>query len=76
MTINVNPVGSKLQMRFEVGIDDEGKPIITSKTFNSLKPDAVDEDVYVAAQNLAELQISDVKSIRRIDETELTEVEE
>ncbi len=73
MAVNVTPLNSKLQMRFQVGLNEDGKPIIRSKTFGGLKSDALNENVYNAAQSLAGLQVNDVAAVRRIDEVELTE---
>ncbi len=74
MAVNVTPLNSKLQMRFQVGLNDDGKPIISGKTFSGLKSDALNENVYNTAQNLAGLQVYEIAAIRRIDEVELTEV--
>lgn len=67
------PVGSTLKLVVQTGMDDEGKPIIRTRSYNRVKVDAQDDNVLEVAKNLADLQAHPVNAIRRVMEFELTE---
>ena len=68
------PRDSSLQLRLVVGTNPgTGAPIITSKTFGSIKSTATEQDVYDVAGALIGLQKSPVDEIRFEKESQLTE---
>jgi hypothetical protein len=73
MAVNSNPGEGILQIKFQTGLDDDGKPVIRTKSFTGVKPTATDEDVYTVAQRLIGLQKHTVVSVNRINPVELTE---
>ena len=64
---------SKLRIKYIEGVDGEGKNIVKTKTYSKVKAEAVDADVYAAADAMMDLQSKAVEEIARIDEEELVE---
>lgn len=71
MPVVSSVVSSALRLMVQTGMDDEGLPIIRSRSFNRVKPQAADEAVYNVAEKLGELQQHPVTAIRRITESDL-----
>lgn len=68
------PRDSALQFRLVVGTNpDTGAPIVQSKTFNSIKSSAIDQDAYDVATALVGLQKYPTDEIRLQKESQLTE---
>ncbi|MGL5713946.1 MAG: DUF1659 domain-containing protein [Paraclostridium sp.] len=64
---------SSLRMRFDCGLNDDGKSIIKSKTYSNLRPTAAPLDVFNVADALASLQKHDVLEISKQDSTTISE---
>lgn len=64
---------ARLQLRVEVGVDELGRPILRSRSFNRLKSTATDDQVHTIAAALASLQEYPLNTVRRIDEAELVD---
>ncbi|MGL5713059.1 MAG: DUF1659 domain-containing protein [Paraclostridium sp.] len=64
---------SSLRMRFDCGLNNEGKSIIKSKTYSNLRPTAAPLDVFNVADALASLQKHDVLEISKQDSTTISE---
>ena len=62
---------SSLRVKFDCGLNDNGKTIVKSRTYSNLKHDAAALDVYNVADALASLQQHDVLEISKIDNTTL-----
>ncbi len=64
MSINVNPLGDRVQLRVVVGTDPEtGNPIYRSRSYSNVKPDVTDDDLHAVAEgigNLTEDNLSDI----------------
>lgn len=75
MPVVVNPKDSKMRIRFNTGVDTDGKEILKTKTFSRIKSEAQDEDVIAVANELIGLQEYSAANIVRVDERELSEVE-
>lgn len=73
MAVTATPSDSRLQMKFQTGFDENGNPVVKTKTLNGVKSAADNQDLYDIAQGLGGLQVYDLVTIRRIDEVELTE---
>ena len=68
------PRDSSLQFRLVVGSNPEtGAPIVNSKTFNKIKPTALEQDTYDVATALLGLQKYPLSEIRYEKESQLTE---
>jgi hypothetical protein len=65
---------SALQLRLVTGTNPlTGAPIVQSKTFNSIKSSALDQDAYDVATALVGLQKYPIDEIRLQKESQLTE---
>ncbi|MGL5328704.1 MAG: DUF1659 domain-containing protein [Peptostreptococcaceae bacterium] len=62
---------SSLKMRFDCGLNQDGKSIIKSRTYSNVKAGAASLDVYNVAETLASLQQYDVLSVVKQDNTSL-----
>ena len=62
---------SSLRIKFDCGLNDDGKSIIRSRTYSNLKPTAPALDVYNVADALASLQQHNVLDISKQDSTSL-----
>lgn len=71
MAITVIPVRTQLQLKLQVGLDDQGNPKIGTRSYSNLKTDADNEQLYQLGQILAGLQEHRLEVIRRVDEVEL-----
>ena len=56
MALDIITMDSSLQLRFDIGEDEDGKVITRTRTFNRINPDAADEDLYEMAKAIAGLQ--------------------
>jgi hypothetical protein len=62
---------SSLRVKFDCGLNDNGKTVVKSRTYSNLKHNAASIDVLEVAQGLASLQQHDVLEIAKIDNTTL-----
>lgn len=75
MAVIINPMDSKLKIKYQIGVDDNGNSKYKTKTYSNIKTEAMDEDVFAVAQSLANLQQYMVEDFRRVDEKEIAEEE-
>lgn len=64
--------GSKLRMLFEIGVDDEGNPILRAKTFNNVKSASTTDQLFQAAQAISVLCNDTLNKVERNDTTTIT----
>jgi len=74
MAVERNEAPSRLQLQFQTGVDNEGKPIIRTKTYANVKPATSDEDLYQVGEALAQLQQHMLMDILRHDSASLIAV--
>lgn len=67
MTVARNEDPSRLQLRFQTGVTEDGKPIYKLKSFANVKADAEDEDVFQVAEALGNLQEHVLQNVIRHD---------
>jgi hypothetical protein len=73
MPVIVVPYDSRLQLNLVTGIDpDTSNPIIRRTSFNNVKSDAEDQDVYDVAVQLASLQKYTLDGVERTNSMQLT----
>lgn len=65
-------IGAKLKLVFQTGLDDEGKPVLRSKTFNNISKDADAGQLFLAATAISVLSNDTLNTVERIDNTEIT----
>jgi hypothetical protein len=62
---------SKLRLVFQVGMDDDGKPLLKAKTFSNIQKLATADQLLQAAQAVISLSNDSLSSIERVDSSEL-----
>ena len=73
MALVLNHLDSRLQIQLHLGVNDEGRDITRTKTFNRIKSDVSDEDLYEVATALVSLQEHPVIAVRRSSNVEYEE---
>jgi hypothetical protein len=63
--------GSTLKIKFDCGLNDDGKTIVKSRSYSNVKAGASSLDVLNVAEALISLQQHDKLSIVKQDNTEL-----
>ena len=71
MAVSETKNPSALKIKFDCGLNNEGKTIVKSRTFSSIKSDATSQDVLDIANALISLQIHDSLEILKQDNTVL-----
>jgi len=74
MPVSAVPVGARLTLRLNTGLDENLNPIIRNRSWQNIKPSATHDNVHLVAGQLASLQTHTLESIRRVDENELENV--
>lgn len=74
MALEVRPKTSALQIKYNLGIDENGRRITKTRTLTGIKVDAADQDVYDIVSSIIALQQLPVLSLTRIDSSEYAEV--
>nr|WP_263324635.1 DUF1659 domain-containing protein [Neobacillus sp. Marseille-Q6967] len=63
--------GTKLRIVYQVGLDDEGKPVMKAKTFNNVKRDATVDQLWLAAEAIFNLSADTLSNVEKIDSSDL-----
>ncbi|MBV7504145.1 DUF1659 domain-containing protein [Bacillus sp. sid0103] len=63
--------GTKLRLVFEVGLDEDGEPILRAKTFSNVKKEATVEQLSQAAQAITVLCKDMLNKVERNDSSEI-----
>lgn len=75
MAVEVRPLSTRIQVRFDLGVDSEGAKVTRLRTFSSIKTDAPVQDIYDVVEALTNLQAYPVNYIRKVDQSEIVNVE-
>jgi len=62
---------TKLRLVFQSGIDNEGNPILKSKTFSNVTKAATADQLFQAAQAISVLCNGDLNKVERNDSSEI-----
>ncbi|MEH7108695.1 DUF1659 domain-containing protein [Bacillus sp. JJ1764] len=62
---------TQLRVVYQVGIDEQGKPVLKNKNFNNIKTDASADQLIQTAQAIAALAGDTLYKIERKDSSEL-----
>jgi len=71
MSVNAIPVGSRLTMRLNTGLDENMNVVFRNRSFHNIKANATDVNLFELAQEIGTLQVHTLDSVRRVDENEL-----
>ena len=71
MAVSETKNASSLKLKFDCGMNDDGKTVIKSRTYSNVKSDATSQDVFDVARALVDLQIHDNMEILKQDNTVL-----
>ena len=71
MAVSETKNASSLKLKFDCGMNDDGKTVIKSRTYSNVKADAASQDVFDVARALVDLQIHDNIEILKQDNTVL-----
>ncbi|MCA1023476.1 DUF1659 domain-containing protein [Halobacillus litoralis] len=73
MAVTNTRIDSRLQLVLAVGQDEEGNMVYKTKSFNNMKTEASDEQLYQTAAALAPLQQHILEEVARDNRSILTE---
>lgn len=73
MAIVASPVQATLRLVVETGVDDRGNPVYRSRSYNRVKPESSEQDVYAVAVALAGLQQNPLQGVQLVKTLELME---
>lgn len=76
MALESRPLNARLQLQLDFGQNEDGRRITRTRTYSNINSDASDQDIYDVAQALAGLQSHGVIAVRKVDQTELVDVED
>ncbi len=71
MAVTAIPVGTRLALRLNTGLDENLNPVYRVRSFNNIKPTATHANLFTVAQEMNLLQVHGLETIRRLDENEL-----
>ncbi len=63
---------SSIKLSLDCGVDEKGKTIVKSKSFNNLKFDALDDDIYEIVESIMSLQDFNLLQANKIDNSTLS----
>ena len=46
MALEIRPLNARVQIRFDLGTDGDGKKLTAAKSLSNIKADAPDQDIY------------------------------
>jgi hypothetical protein len=70
MALEVTPMDARLQIQFDMGLNQDGRRILRSKSLSRVKSEVSDQDIYEVAQAIIELQNYPAAAIRKIATSE------
>lgn len=73
MSVNVVPISARLQLRLNTGLDENMNPVFRTRSYSNVKPVADNGELLELAQELSDLQVHTLDTVRRLDEVELSE---
>ncbi len=74
MSVTVVPIGTRLTLRLNTGLDENMNPVFRNRSWSNFKPSASNDAVHEIGEQLGSLQVHHVDSIRRADENALESV--
>lgn len=73
MAVIASSNASSLKIKFDCGVDIDGKYIMKTSTYSYLKATASNEDIMEVTNAIVSLQKNDLEAVTKIDNTSLSE---
>lgn len=73
MAVIASPMQAALRLVVETGVDEKGNPVLRSRSYNRVKPESAEQDVYAVAVALAGLQEKPLRGVQLVKALELME---
>lgn len=73
MAVIRTALDSRLQVRYQVGVNESGEPVFSTRNLGNVKADSDDESLWAIATVMTRLQQLPVGEVRRVDHGILTE---
>lgn len=74
MPVESRVTSSKLQMKYNYGVDEKGNKIIKSKTYANVSNSAADEAIYNVASALSALQSNTLEEVHKVQDIMLIQL--
>jgi len=74
MAVTPSMVATDLALVMANGTSGSGQPLVITRSFKKVKPDAANADIYAVAQSLLDLQTKTNVAIQRRDIVELVDL--
>ena len=74
MAVESRIANSKLQLKYNYGVDDKGENIIKSKTYANLSQEATDQVIYEVATAMSALQANPLQEVHKVQDVMLIEL--
>ena len=74
MAVESNVFSSKMQLRYNYGVDEKGNPMIKAKTYANVTSEATDQAIYDVAAAIATLQSNTLEEVHKIQDVMLVNV--
>lgn len=74
MAVTMVPTESSLKLVVVTGTSEQGDPIVKTRTYNRIKPEAEAQAVYAVAQVIGGLQEHPLKDIQLVVNNSLSEI--
>ncbi len=71
MAVVKQPIESRLLIAVQTGTNEFGQPVLRTRSFSRVKPEALDQDLYDVALTIGGLQQHAVAHVNRVDDGEL-----
>ncbi|HBI55922.1 MAG TPA: hypothetical protein DG577_04540 [Firmicutes bacterium] len=73
MPVTKVALDSRLQVRYQTGVNEQGDPVYSTRNLGSVRADSDDQSLWTVAAVIAGLQQLPVAEVRRVDYAVLTE---
>lgn len=74
MAVESTKFGTKMVLKLDGGLNENGNPIVKSKTYANVNILALDQDVYDVASGIAALQTLPLGGVHKVEETVLIQL--
>lgn len=71
MSVVVIPLGTRMTLRLNTGLDENLNPVYQNRSWHNVKPTATHANLMELGQEIATLQVHTLDAVRRVDENEL-----